>query len=143
MYNVSCTSPITQKKTSCKEDCIMGKWRYIFVVSLLVMLTVLNGCAIIAGRRRPVRHRAVVVTEPAASVEVVYIRKAPPRPIVEKRPKRPNKNAMWIPGHWQWRGGKHVWVSGHWDKKPRGEAWVPGKWVKKPRGWVWVPGHWR
>ena len=118
----------------------------ILTVSLLVgalvgTLIVVNGCTVVPRRRR--RGRVVAVSAPAGAVDVVYVQKAPPKVRTEVRTKRPGKNAIWVPGHWQWNGRKYVWKAGHWDKRPGGKTWVPGHWNKKQRGWVWVPGHWR
>ena len=41
----------------------------------------------------------------------------PPPPLrVEVRPARPGPKAVWVPGHWKWRGRArgHVWIPGHW-----------------------------
>jgi len=67
----------------------------------------------------------------------------PPPPRHERVTAKPFPNAVWIGGHWQWKGGKYVWVSGHWVKKRPGKKWVPGHWVKRKRGWVWIKGYWR
>lgn len=101
----------------------------LFAGSLILM----DGCAS--------RSRTLVMTDP--STGVVYIQQAPPKPRVETPPRKPTPRAVWIPGHWQWKGNNYVWVSGHWDRNPRGTAWVAGHWEKRARGWVWVPGHWR
>ncbi len=125
---------------------MLEKWERILVVALLVgalvgTLIVVNGCAIVPGRRR--RGRAVVAAKTPGGVDVVYVQKAPPKPKTEVRTKRPNKKAVWVPGHWQWNGRKYAWKKGHWNARPGGKTWVPGHWNKKPRGWKWVPGHWR
>jgi len=72
----------------------------------------------------------------------VYVDTEPPPPQAEVRPASPAPNAVWIDGHWNWRGGRYVWVPGHWDRNPKG-SWVAGHWDKRGRRWVWVPGHWR
>jgi len=43
----------------------------------------------------------------------------PPAPPlrVELRPASPGPRAVWVPGHWKWRG--------------------------RARGYVWIPGHWK
>jgi hypothetical protein len=115
----------------------------ILVVTVLVgaficTLVILSGCAVTPRRR----VRTVVVKD-ASGVDVVYVQKAPPKPKAEVRSKKPSAKAIWVPGHWQWRGNKYVWVSGRWDANPRGRTWVPGHWEKRPRGWVWVSGKWR
>jgi hypothetical protein len=43
----------------------------------------------------------------------------PPPPKVEVRPPRPHARAVWVPGHWKWKGRRagHVWIPGHWKVK--------------------------
>ncbi|MFQ5608036.1 MAG: YXWGXW repeat-containing protein [Candidatus Zixiibacteriota bacterium] len=78
------------------------------------------------------------------AVRTVYVTTPPPARKSEVRPAKPFASAVWIRGHWTWRGGRHVWISGHWAKARSGQVWVPGHWVKKgKRGWVWKKGHWR
>lgn len=40
----------------------------------------------------------------------------PPPPKIEIRPARPHARAVWVAGHWQWKGKRngHVWIPGHW-----------------------------
>ena len=73
---------------------------------------------------------------------VVVVRKAPPTPRVEVRTARPGPRAVWIDGHWKWKGKRYVWVKGRWVKNPKG-VWVPGHWKKTRRGHVWVKGYWK
>jgi len=123
---------------------MLVKWKSIVVVTLLfAMLVAITSCAVITPRRRRGRGRAVAVVKPTGAVDVVYVQKAPPKPRSEVRSKRPGPKAVWVGGHWQWKGGKYAWMSGHWDRNPRGNAWIPGHWEKKPRGWAWAPGHWK
>jgi hypothetical protein len=136
---------IMKDRTWLRESGMSGKWERFFVVTLLIgafigTLIVVNGCAVVPGRRRV---RTVAVRGPDGSVDVVYVQKAPPKPKAEVRPRKPNPKAVWIPGYWRWAGGKYVWTSGHWDTNPRGKTWVPGHWEKRPGGWVWVSGRWR
>lgn len=73
----------------------------------------------------------------------IYVKTAPPAVRVTVKPARPFAKAVWMAGHWAWRGKKYVWVSGKWVKPRSGYVYVPGQWVKKRRGWVWVGGHWK
>ncbi len=53
---------------------------------------------------------------PACST-TTYVRPAPPPLRVEVRAPRPHAKAVWVPGHWRWKGrrrGRHVWIPGHW-----------------------------
>lgn len=129
-----------------KSETRTGKpsMKRILLVAVLVSafvgtLVILSGCTVVPRRRRV---RTVIVKD-ASGVDVVYVQKAPPKPKAEVRPRKPSANAIWVPGHWQWRGSKYVWVSGRWDANPRGRTWVPGHWEKRSRGWVWVSGRWR
>lgn len=51
-----------------------------------------------------------------ARTVVVYDRRTPPPVKEEVRGYPPCRGALWVPGHWQWRGRHrgHVWVPGHW-----------------------------
>jgi len=82
-----------------------------------------------------------LATEGCAA-RAVYVKNPPPAARHEVRPARPFANAMWIGGHWEWRGNKYVWKSGHWVKPVKGKRWVSGHWKNTPRGYVWVKGRW-
>ncbi len=72
---------------------------------------------------------------------VIYVR--PPEPRVEVYGPPPYPDAVWRPGHWEYKRGDWVWVPGHWHKRPKPHAvWVPGHWEPRGRGWVWIPGRW-
>lgn len=43
----------------------------------------------------------------------------PPAAFAEVVPPRP-KDALWIDGHWAWRGGQFVWERGGWVAPPAG-----------------------
>ncbi len=74
---------------------------------------------------------------------VYHVRTPPPPPRAEVRPVRPFIGAIWIDGHWHYRGD-WTWVPGHWKKPPRaGVVWAPGHWKKTPWGWKRARGHWR
>ncbi len=134
-------NPIMKAQAWIKQCKMLVKWKSIVVVTLLfAMLVTVTSCAVTPRRRR---RRAVAVVKSSGAVDVVYVKNAPPKPKSEVRSKRPGPKAVWVAGHWQWRGGKYVWMSGHWDRNPRGNAWIPGHWEKKPRGWAWIPGHWK
>lgn len=75
----------------------------------------------------------------------VFVRVAPPAPIVEPLPPPPRgERYVWVPGHWHWNGHRYVWRSGHYAVRPRRyTAWVPAHYDQRPGGWYYVPGHWR
>jgi len=72
----------------------------------------------------------------------VYVNAPPPAARHEVRPAKPFNNAVWISGHWVWRGNKYVWKSGQWIKPVQGKRWVSGHWRKAPKGYIWVNGRW-
>jgi len=81
---------------------------------------------------------------PLTSVNVGYIRYAPPSPRRVRIPPRPIPRAVWIGGYWRWTGDRYDWRDGYWDRRPpHGKVWRPGRWVHTKRGWYWEPGHWR
>ena len=71
--------------------------------------------------------------------------KAPPAAIVE-RPgiDRPEANAQWIEGYWDWSPSKSdfLWVTGTWRVPPPGRFWVNGYWRRDDQGWSRVAGFW-
>ena len=87
-----------------------------------------------------------------------YYQPAPPPLQAEVIGAPPYSGAVWISGHWVWRGGGYVWVPGHWRPGPPalqvevvgvspypGAVWVSGHWAWRPRfgRYQWIPGHWR
>jgi hypothetical protein len=76
-----------------------------------------------------------------ASAEV-EVEAEPPPPQVEVQPAVPYANAVWIEGHWAWRG-RWVWIRGHWEVGRAGWAWLPHHWARRGNHWVFMPGHWQ
>src|SRR5476649_1338397 len=64
----------------------------------------------------------------------------PPPPIVVEHPwARPNRGAVWIPGHHEWINGGWVWIAGYYTYPPRrGGYWVPARYHHGN----YYPGHW-
>ena len=74
----------------------------------------------------------------------VFIRVAPPVPVVEVRSVAPGPEFVWISGYHRWDGQRYLWVSGHWERRPHARArWVEGRWRHHNNGWYWIEGHWR
>lgn len=95
------------------------KWMIEWAIILFIMVTFLWGCP----------------------PPVVRVR--PPEPRIEFYGDPPHPEAIWIPGHWAYKGGEWVWIPGRWSKRPRPHAqWVPGHWEPRGGGWIWIEGHW-
>ena len=54
----------------------------------------------------PAHAQSSAVVVQAGNVQVQYT-KAPPVPRHEAAP-RPRRGMQWVPGHWEWRGHRHV-----------------------------------
>jgi hypothetical protein len=83
---------------------------------------------------------------PAASMAQVgvFVRVAPPAPIVEHYGPAPHRGWVWIGGYHRWDGARYVWVRGYWAHPPRpGAVWVTAHWAHRRGGWVFIEGHWR
>ena len=79
-----------------------------------------------------------------ASAAEVFVRIAPPAPIVERRGPPPGAGYVWITGYHRWDGNAYVWTPGRWEVPPRRHAhWVAHHWVHRRGGWVFVEGRWR
>ncbi len=66
---------------------------------------------------------------------------APPPPRHEAAP-RPRRGMVWVPGHWEWRGHRHVWMQGHWVKARPGYHYRPHRWEERDGRWRMQPGGW-
>ncbi|MFY3386780.1 YXWGXW repeat-containing protein [Paracidovorax sp. MALMAid1276] len=77
---------------------------------------------------------------PAPVHEVQYHR-APPPPRHEAVP-HPRRGMVWVPGHWEWRGHRHVWTQGHWVKARPGYHYREPRWVEHGGRWDMRPGGW-
>ena len=75
----------------------------------------------------------------------VVVPKEAPGNIEEIPPdEKPEGDALWIPGYWQWDDDRSdfIWISGIWRVPPAGCEWVPGYWTGVTDGWSWTPGYW-
>ncbi len=66
---------------------------------------------------------------------------APPPPRHEARP-RHRRGMAWVPGHWEWRGHRHVWMQGYWVKARNGYHYREPRWVEHGGRWNMQPGGW-
>ena len=82
------------------------------------------------NRHRPNTRAAATVGNPIVSVTWVWVpatrvyrahwsHPVHGRDFGPNRPgARPNRNAVWVPGHWERRRHSHrVWVPGHWERR--------------------------
>jgi hypothetical protein len=76
-----------------------------------------------------------------AFVEVPY---PPPAALVEVVPDRPEESgAVWLDGHWVWRGRYYVWQRGGWLVPPEGSAYATWQSLLANDGrLLFAPGAW-
>ena len=82
----------------------------------------------------------------AAWAREVFVRVAPPRPVVERVVPRPAPGNVWVGGYYRWTGRAYIWTPGQWVSPPRPAAvWVPPHWDFVPArgGYIFVAGFWR
>ncbi|CAN5197083.1 hypothetical protein BH11PSE11_BH11PSE11_25780 [soil metagenome] len=79
------------------------------------------------------------ISVPAAADVVVRV--APPAPRVEAVP-APRRGYMWVPGHWDWRGNRHVWVRGTWLRERHGYRYNQPAWEERDGRWHMNRGGW-
>jgi hypothetical protein len=115
-----------------------------FLKPALVLLAgsfLASGCVY---RERVVYHQPgarVVATETVGS-EVVAT-EAPPPPVLETVTIAPGPGFIWIGGGWVWRNHWY-WQRGHWDRPPRaGAVWVPHHYEHRGGVHVFIRGGWR
>ena len=61
---------------------------------------------------------AVGLAWPTQAAEV-FVRVAPPRPLVERVVPAPSPRHVWVAGYYRWNGRAYLWVPGRWVV-PRG-----------------------
>jgi hypothetical protein len=67
---------------------------------------------------------------------------APPAPRHEVVPAA-RAGWVWAPGHYEWRGDRHVWIEGHWMRERAGYEYREPRWVQRADGsWVLVGNTW-
>jgi hypothetical protein len=74
-----------------------------------VRLTAPLRAALVAG---------LLLLMPTSSEARVYVRIAPPVPIVETVPLLPGPGYYWLPGSWVWVGDHYVWHHGYYAPRP-------------------------
>jgi hypothetical protein len=85
------------------------------------------------------------VVAPQPAQQIVVVTPPPPPPAqVEVRYARPSPFDVWVPGYWEWRGGRYVWIAGHWSRPPRGHrSWEAPRWERRGSNYIFIEGHWR
>lgn len=83
-----------------------------------------------------------VGTAQASAAVAIQVQIAPPAPRVEYVP-APRRGHVWAPGHWDWRGNRHVWVAGQWLRERPGYRYDAPRWVQSGGYWQQQPGHWQ
>jgi hypothetical protein len=84
---------------------------------------------------------AVAVSERPAKADVV-VEVAPPAARVEVVGRAPSPHHFWIPGYWNWEGGRHVWMGGRWEMGRPGWGWHRAEWLHERGHWRFAPGYW-
>lgn len=69
----------------------------------------------------------------------------PPARVNEVVVTAPSSDAIWVPGHWRYRGRYgYAWVPGHWElPPPYARSYVAGHWERRGHRSVWIESYWR
>lgn len=104
-----------------------------------VSIALLSLCAAGAAQAQSYQPQASVVIQAGGPVRVQY--QAPPAPRYEAAP-RARRGMAWVPGHWEWRGHRHVWMAGYWVKARPGYHYREPRWAEQGGRWNMQPGGW-
>jgi hypothetical protein len=111
--------------------------------AVLLVWTVPNARAEPAS---PAKAKVVMKGHPEkqhTAVVVPQVTKVQPAPKVEKAPKAPRPDVVWVPGDYYWAGDDWAWDEGYWlDRAWSDATWSPGHWAQRWWGWTWVSGYW-
>lgn len=84
---------------------------------------------------------AGLVAVPSVAQAQVYVQVAPPPPRAERVPP-PRRGMVWQPGHWEWRGNRHVWIGGQYLRARPGYAYRAPEWRERDGRWEYNRGRW-
>lgn len=91
----------------------------------------------------PATAQLHIPVPPLPGLEIRISNEAPPRIRRERTPVRPDREHVYIKGHWDWQGDQWVWVSGRWERpSSRSNRWIAARYVRDGRAWRYEPGHW-
>jgi len=82
-----------------------------------------------------------LLSAPASANTSIHVQVGPPAPLYEVVP-QPQPGYLWVPGHWEWRGHRHVWIAGHHLRERPGYVYQQPVWVQRGNQWSWYGGGW-
>ncbi|HEY2092640.1 MAG TPA: YXWGXW repeat-containing protein [Thermoanaerobaculia bacterium] len=94
----------------------------------------------IPGASTAMAQVGVSVNVPGLQIRVGHT--SPPRLRHERIPPRPSRNAVWLPGSWDWQGNGWVWIPGRWERGAHNGTWIKARYVREGNGWRYEPAHW-
>lgn len=91
--------------------------KFIFLASMVGMLSLFNSCSVGYVTEEPVYH-------------------------TYNRPERPSNDYIWIEGGWNWNSGTNSYtqVNGTWERHDNGRKHKQGHWERNEHGSRWVNG---
>ena len=81
------------------------------------------------------------VTLPANADVGIYVDVSPPAVRHERVPAA-RTGYVWAPGHWDWRGNRHVWVKGHYVRERAGYVYYAPQWRHDGGRWNLQREYW-
>ena len=66
----------------------------------------------------------------------------PPPPVRYAVMPQPRRGYVWVPGHWEWRGNRHVWKAGYYLAARPGYYYQQPTWVQEGNRWAYRGGGW-
>ena len=84
---------------------------------------------------------SLAVPMTAGAAVGVYFNTAPPELRREVVPAA-RRGYIWVPGHWNARGNRHVWQGGHWERSRAGYSYAQPNWVQRDNRWQFERGRW-
>lgn len=84
---------------------------------------------------------AVTIPTAAQAQVAVYVQGPPPPPRYERVPP-PRRGYVWAPGHYEYRGNRHVWIRGDYLRARPGYAYRAPEWRDRGGRWEYNRGRW-
>lgn len=90
---------------------------------------------------QPTPQPVIVEQQPT---QVIVVHRDPPPIRIERVPRSPGPEFVWVKGYWAAQGGDWVWVGGRWSRPPHaGAVWVEPRYEHHGADVHFSMGFWR
>ena len=97
---------------------------------------------VIAGAAAVLSFGTMTLPAAAQAQSIINVQYGPPPPARVEVVPGPRRGRIWSPGHYEWRGHRHVWVRVVWLRARPGYAYRAPEWRENNGRWEYRRGAW-